>query len=801
METKLKGFVEEIVFQNEESGFVVLVIECEGVYWHARGVMPYVHPGEHVMLTGRFVEHPTYGLQFEAIHCEALLPTTREDLERYLGSGMIRGIGPAMATKLVDAFGEDVFDILSYSPDRLLEIQGIGRKKLEEIIVSYREQFESREIIIQLQKFGLSANMALKVYRILGPEAVNVTQNNPYQLAELVEGIGFKLADVIAGRMGIDPGAPSRLRSGLHYLLMERSASGHTYLLRGELIDSASELLEVTEAPLETALDEMVLSGELCLEVLGQESEAPSYGVYLPLLYMAETRVARFVAEMSAEAAPKLIVDTDGEIDRIERQLGISFSELQRDAVRAGVQETIAVITGGPGTGKTTIINGLIRIFESVDMKVTLAAPTGRAAKRMTEATNREARTIHRLLEYTYSDDKDYLSFQRNEERPLETDVLILDEVSMIDIQLMQHLSRAILPGTRLILVGDSDQLPSVGPGNVLRDIIDSGAVPVIRLTEIFRQSERSMIAVNAHRINSGEYPLINDRDKDFFLVSARQQEDIASRIGDLVKRRLPEYYGVDPIKDIQILTPVKNSKVGTKHLNQMLQQILNGDEKKPSKKFGDRLFRVGDKIMQIKNNYLMKWTTPEDLEGEGVFNGDVGYVEEILEIERKLLIRFDDDRLSKYEFSQLEEIVHAFAVTVHKSQGSEYPIVVVPITWFPPMLMTRNILYTAVTRAKKIVVLVGDEKYLKLMVDRTDVDRRRTALSWRILNHTQLFATTTSKGLKGNYNNNEFQESMALQVSDQEDPAGIDFFGSLSLENDVSEEPSAAPIRKKKSI
>ncbi|MDO9592565.1 MAG: ATP-dependent RecD-like DNA helicase [Erysipelotrichaceae bacterium] len=708
--------------------------------------MPFVHPGEHVELTGRFVEHPSYGMQFEAVRCESILPTTREDLERYLGSGMIRGIGPAMAGKLIDAFGENVFDVLSYNPDRLLDIPGIGRKKLEEIVSSYREQFESREIVMQLQKHGLTANMALKVYRILGPEAVAVTQENPYQLAELVDGIGFKLADVIAKRMGIDPDAPARLRSGLHYLLTDRASAGHTYLLREELLSHAAEMLDVNPEPLESALDEMLLAGDLSMEALEPDAEKENFAVYLPALYMAETRVARFVSEMRAESTPKLVVDIDGEIDRIESQLGISFSDLQRNAVRSGVQEMLVVITGGPGTGKTTIINGLIRIFEAADMKVTLAAPTGRAAKRMTEATSREARTIHRLLEYTYSDDNNFLSFQRNEEKPLETDVLILDEVSMIDIQLMQYLSRAIMPGTRLILVGDADQLPSVGPGNVLRDIIDSGAVPVIRLTEIFRQSERSMIAMNAHRINRGEYPLINDRDKDFFLVTARQQDDIASRISDLVNRRLPEYYGVDAIRDIQILTPVKNSKVGTKYLNQMLQQILNGDERKPSKKFGDRLFRVGDKIMQIKNNYLMKWTTLGDLEGEGVFNGDMGFVESIMEAERQVVIRFDDERLARYDFNQLEEIVHAYAVTVHKSQGSEYPIVVLPVTWFPPMLMTRNILYTAVTRAKKIVVLVGDEKYLKLMVDRTDVDRRRTALDWRIRHHSGLFEAVGAK-------------------------------------------------------
>lgn len=742
----LSGFVEEIVYRNDENGFTVMVVDCEGIYWHAKGIMPYVREGEQVVLTGRFVDHPTYGMQFDAKQCEATLPATETDLLRYLGSGMIRGIGPSMAAKLIEAFGEEIFDIMSYNPDRLLAVPGIGRKKLEEIILSYREQFESRDVILQLQKLGLSAQMSLKVYQILGADTVSLIHRNPYQLAELVDGFGFRHADALARRMGLDPGSPERIRGGLHYVLVDSASQGHTFIQSTGLGTQVAELLGVPADAVLKVLGEMVLKGELYLEADSEDLEVMKDSVYLPSLYMAESRVARFIAEMIGTPVGKVKVDLDDEIDKIEMRLGIAFSELQRQAVKAGVDEKLAVITGGPGTGKTTIINGLIRIFESAGMSIALAAPTGRAAKRMTEATKREAKTIHRLLEYTFSEDKEFLSFQRNEESPLEADVLILDEVSMIDIILMQHLAKAIKTETRLILVGDADQLPSVGPGNVLRDVIDSGRVPVIRLTEIFRQSERSMIAINAHRINHGEYPLLNDREKDFFLVSARQQDDICSLIVDLVKRRLPEYYGVDAIKDIQILTPVKNSRVGTKALNELLQQALNGDEDKPHKKIGDRVFKVGDKVMQIKNNYSMKWVTDDAMEGDGVFNGDMGFIETILESERKMVIRFDDDKIAHYDYNQLEEVVHAYAVTIHKSQGSEYPIVVMPVTWFPPMLMSRNILYTAVTRAKKIVVLVGDEKYMKLMVDRTDVSQRNTALNWRISRQAEFIETMGEK-------------------------------------------------------
>jgi exodeoxyribonuclease V alpha subunit len=742
----LSGFVEEIVYRNDENGFTVMVVDCEGIYWHAKGIMPYVREGEQVVLTGRFVDHPTYGMQFDAKQCEATLPATETDLLRYLGSGMIRGIGPSMAAKLIEAFGEEIFDIMSYNPDKLLAIPGIGRKKLEEIILSYREQFESRDVILQLQKLGLTAQMSLKVYQILGVDAVSLVHRNPYQLAELVDGFGFRHADALARRMGLDQGSPERIRGGLHYVLVDSASQGHTFIQSAGLGTQVSELLNVPADAVLKVLGEMVLKGELYLEADTEDLEEMKDSVYLPTLYMAESRVARFIAEMIGSPVGKVKVDLDDEIDKIEMRLGIAFSELQRQAVKAGVDEKLAVITGGPGTGKTTIINGLIRIFESAGMSVALAAPTGRAAKRMTEATKREAKTIHRLLEYTFSEDKEFLSFQRNEDSPLEADVLILDEVSMIDIILMQHLAKAIKPETRLILVGDADQLPSVGPGNVLRDIIDSSRVPVIRLTEIFRQSERSMIAINAHRINHGEYPLLNDRDKDFFLVNARQQDDICSLIVDLVKRRLPEYYGVDAIKDIQILTPVKNSRVGTKALNELLQQALNGSEDKPHKKIGDRVFKVGDKVMQIKNNYNMKWVTDDAMEGDGVFNGDMGFIETILESERKIVIRFDDDKIAHYEYNQLEEVVHAYAVTIHKSQGSEYPIVVMPVTWFPPMLMSRNILYTAVTRAKKIVVLVGDEKYMKMMVDRTDVSQRNTALSWKISRQAEFIETMGNK-------------------------------------------------------
>ena len=665
---------------------------------------------------------------------------------RYLGSGLIRGIGPAMAEKLVEAFGEETFDVLSYQPERLLAIPGIGRKKLEDIVLSYREQFESRDVILQLQKLGLTAQMSLKVYRLLGPEAVAMIRQNPYQLAELVEGFGFRHADALARQMGLDPGSPERIRGGLHYVLTDSAGMGHTYVQSQELATRTSELLAVDREQILKVLGELILRGEFYLEAFSEPIEAHKEAVYLPLLHRAESLSARFIAEMTGAPTDEILVDPDEEIDRIESRLGIAFSALQRQAVKAGIAEKIAVITGGPGTGKTTIINGLIRIFESAGKSVALAAPTGRAAKRMTEATDREAKTIHRLLEYAFSEDSDFLSFQRNEENPLEAEVIILDEASMIDIILMQHLAAAIKPSARLIMVGDADQLPSVGPGNVLRDIIESGCVPVIRLTEIFRQSERSMIAVNAHRINHGEYPLLNSRDKDFFLVTARQQEEITAVMVDLVKRRLPEYYGVDPIRDIQILTPVKNSKVGTKALNEALQTALNGESATPYKKIGERLFKVGDKVMQIKNNYSMKWVTDGAMEGDGVFNGDMGFVEAILDGERKMVIRFDEDKTATYEYTQLEEITHAYAVTIHKSQGSEYPIVVMPVTWFPPMLMSRNILYTAVTRAKKIVVLVGDEKYMKLMVDRTDVSRRSTALSWKICQQASVIRREAKK-------------------------------------------------------
>ena len=742
----ISGFVEEIVFRNDDNGFTVMVVDCDGVFWHAKGIMPYAREGERVLLTGRFTEHPVYGLQFDVRQCETALPTTQSDLVRYLGSGLIRGIGPAMAEKLVEAFGEETFDVLSYQPERLLSIPGIGRKKLEDIVLSYREQFESRDVILQLQKLGLTAQMSLKVYRLLGPEAVAMIRQNPYQLAELVEGFGFRHADALARQMGLDPGSPERIRGGLHYVLTDSAGMGHTFVHSQELATRTSELLAVDQEQVLKVLGELILRGEFYLEAFSEPIEAHKEAVYLPMLHRAESLSARFIAEMTGAPTDEILVDPDEEIDRIESRLGIAFSDLQRQAVKAGIAEKIAVITGGPGTGKTTIINGLIRIFESAGKSVALAAPTGRAAKRMTEATDREAKTIHRLLEYAFSEDSDFLSFQRNEENPLEAEVIILDEASMIDIILMQHLAAAIKPSARLIMVGDADQLPSVGPGNVLRDIIESGCVPVIRLTEIFRQSERSMIAVNAHRINHGEYPLLNSRDKDFFLVSARQQEEITAVMVDLVKRRLPEYYGVDPIRDIQILTPVKNSKVGTKALNEALQSALNGASATPYKKIGERLFKVGDKVMQIKNNYSMKWVTDGAMEGEGVFNGDMGFVEAILDAERKMVIRFDEDKTATYEYTQLEEITHAYAVTIHKSQGSEYPIIVMPVTWFPPMLMSRNILYTAVTRAKKIVVLVGDEKYMKLMVDRTDVSRRSTALSWKICQQASVIRREAKK-------------------------------------------------------
>ena len=728
MET-IKGKVEEIVFKNDENGFIIAVIESDDEFIYIKGYMPYLQEGEMAAFHGTFKSHAVYGEQFEVSHWEAILPTEEADIRHYLASGLIKGIGPAMAERIVDAFGTDTFDVIQMAPRRLLEISGIGEKKLEEIVEAFSEQVGARDVIIFLQKFGLTTNQAVKVFKQLGAGAKQVISENPYELASLIDGFGFKMADAIAKRNGIDPRSGYRVACGILYTLSQQSNKGHVYTPTSVLVQESAEVLAVEAELIQKELYEMALMGAVIVETLETEE-----AVYLPYLHYAESKVAKYVRTKLEENPIEIRFGINEALDEIESLRGIKLAPMQRQALEASVHEPMAVITGGPGTGKTTIINGLIHIFEAAGLKLVLAAPTGRAAKRMTEATQREAKTIHRLLEYNYSEEEAVLTFNKNEHQPLEVDVVIVDEVSMIDMVLMMHLTNAIMPKTRLILVGDADQLPSVGPGNVLRDLILSEGPVVTRLDQIFRQDERSAIALNAHKINTGDMPVVNEKDKDFFLVQGRSQAEIVQSIRNLCLKRLPDYYGVDPIKDIQVLSPVKNSNVGTHRLNQVLQEALNplGTSGK-EKTFGDRTFRTGDKVMQIKNNYTAKWKTFDGAEGEGVFNGDIGYVSDIDEKHRQLHVLYDDEKTVKYEYSQLEELVHAYAVTVHKSQGSEFPVIIMPVTWCVPMLMTRNILYTAITRAKRLVVLVGEEKYMRDYINNVDGGYRYSALEKRI--------------------------------------------------------------------
>jgi exodeoxyribonuclease V alpha subunit len=728
MET-IKGKVEEIVFKNDENGFVIAVIESDNEYIYIKGYMPYLQEGEMASFNGVFKSHSVYGEQFEVSHWEVILPTEEGDIRHYLASGLIKGIGPAMAERIVDAFGEDTFDVIQMAPRRLLEIQGIGEKKLEEIIEAFSEQVGARDVIIFLQKFGLTTNQAVKVFKKLGASAKQVISENPYELASHIDGFGFKMADTIAKRNGIDPRSGYRIACGLLYALAQQANKGHVYVPVGILVKESVDVLAVEAELIQKELYEMTLLGAVVIESFDGEDV-----VYLPYLHYAESKVAKYVMAKLEESPIVIKFDITEAIDEIEEIRGIQLAPMQRQALEASVHEPMAIITGGPGTGKTTIINGLIHIFEKAGLKLVLAAPTGRAAKRMTEATQREAKTIHRVLEYNYSEEEAVLTFNKNEHQPLEVDVVIVDEVSMIDMVLMMHLTNAIMPKTRFILVGDADQLPSVGPGHGLRDLILRDGPVVTRLDQIFRQDERSAIAYNAHKINHGEMPLLNEKDKDFFLIQGRSQAEIVQAIRNLCMKRLPDYYGVDPIKDIQVLSPVKNSNIGTHRLNQVLQESLNPLSSGGKEKLmGERIFRTGDKVMQIKNNYTAKWKTLVGAEGDGVFNGDIGYISEIDERQRQIHVLYDDEKVVRYEFSQLDELVHAYAVTVHKSQGSEFPVIIMPMTWCVPMLMTRNILYTAITRAKRLVVLVGEEKYLKSFIENMDGGHRYSALEKRI--------------------------------------------------------------------
>lgn len=726
---KLEGMISEIVFKNEDNGYTIAHLVNENDEIVVVGCMPTLAIGESIEVEGKWVNHKVYGTQFEVNSFMPVTPSSLEGIYVYLSSGMIHGIGEKMAKRIIDKFGVDTLEVIQNSPEKLQEVEGIGSKKVKQIVKSYEEDRELRNIIIQLSPFGITPNYCLKIYKKYKSSAIDVINKNPYQLAEDIRGIGFKVADSIANKIGIDKNSKDRICQGILYTLNKSLSNGHTYLPEHVLIQDSEKLLELSGEIIKECVMMLVYNQKIHIEKVNNENL-----IYLMPYYLAENGVCSQIVKLSQYEFEDLKIDIDNEINVLEENKKIKLAEKQILAVRESVNSGVLIITGGPGTGKTTTINAIIDIFENNGKSVTLAAPTGRAAKRMSETSNKEAKTIHRLLEMGFSTDDD-LTFFKDEEDPINSDVIIVDEVSMVDIILMYNLLRAIKLGTRVILVGDSDQLPSVGAGNVLKDMISSNIINVVKLNEIFRQAQESMIIVNAHKINNGEPLYLNTKGKDFFFIRKSTNEEILNEIIGLVNERLPKFYKVDKLKDIQVLSSMRKGELGVTNLNIELQKYLNKKEKfKVEESFSKRLFRVGDKVMQVKNNYTKKWETEDQKEsGEGIYNGDIGYVYHIDKDKKTIYVLFDQTKIVSYLYDELDEIDHSFCTTIHKSQGSEFPVVVLPITWAPPMLLSRNLLYTAVTRAKKLVVLVGDVKYLEYMIKNNRVNQRYSNLGYKL--------------------------------------------------------------------
>lgn len=721
----LTGVVEDIVYYNDDNGYAVCYVQTGAEYITVVGYMPCIAEGESVSVTGSWTFHAEYGAQFKANYYEKNMPKEKAEILKYLASGVIKGVRRATAEKIVEYFGEQALEIIAKSPHDLSKITGISKNKAIEIGKSYSEQLGVRDVVIFLQKYGVSPNYAVKVYKRYGTASVDIIKNNPYVLAEEVYGIGFKTADKIAMSIGVLENSITRIEAATSFGLWEAAMNGHTYLPRKILAQNICNLINVDEGEADNAISSMLFSNKLV-----NENYPNLEVIYQPAMFFAEVYVAKRLLNISNITFIQNEMNADEIIEQVEKEQNILLASQQKQAVYGALQNGVMVITGGPGTGKTTIINTIIKVMEHLGKNIMLAAPTGRAAKRMTEMCGLEAKTIHRLLEVGFSEEEDGMSFARNEQNPLDCDILIVDEMSMVDTILMNSMLKAVKSGTRLIMVGDSDQLPSVGAGDVLRDIIASGNVPVVQLTEIFRQAKESMIVVNAHKINHGEYPILNKKDSDFFIVQRDNAQDIVSSIVDLCKTRLPNTYGYDSKTQIQILTPTRKGVTGVNTLNEKLQSALNPpSHNKKEKQFKNILFREGDKVMQLKNNYTIVWKkVSNEGDGVGVFNGDVGFIDTIDHSDQTVKIIFDD-RVSIYDFSQLDEVDLAYAVTVHKSQGSEFEVVIMPMYPCAPMLQNRNLLYTAVTRAKKLVVLVGRDSVIQVMVDNISEQRRYSGL------------------------------------------------------------------------
>jgi len=723
----LSGSIESIVYQNDENGYTVCHIDADGEDYIAVGIMPYANVGEYVTLKGKFVVHPTYGEQFKVEFFEKKLPTNAKSIQQYLSSGVIKGIGPKTAARIVQEFGDDTFDIIENSPHLLAEIKGITMKRAEDISAQFKEQFGSRAVMMFFQNFFGTA-LSNTIYKKLGPSAVEQVHENPYILCNTIDGIGFERADKIAASIGYSHNSQYRIEAAVKYILNYNSSSnGHVYLPRLKLTEAVSKLIDVPEQDIESAITDMETTGQI---VIAKHDE-----VYLQSSYNAEKYCALKLSMLSKINLLSTVDNIDGIIKFTEDEEGITYAPLQREAIKNAITNAVSVITGGPGTGKTTIIKAILRIFDRLGLKVSLAAPTGRAAKRMSEANSVEAKTIHRLLEIEFSSEsgEETMRFFRNENNLLESDVIIIDEASMIDIFLLTALLKAIKPGARLVLIGDSDQLPSVGAGNVLNDIIESGRFAVCSLSQIFRQAKESLIILNAHRINKGDFPDLDCKNGDFFFLSRSDASSAVKTISDLISTRLPKTYGEDIREKIQVITSMRKGTSGTYALNAMLQSVLNPPSPDVNEhKTRDIVFREGDKVIQIRNNYDIDWyknnALGNDIEGMGIFNGDIGIIEEIDTEDEYLQINFDG-RIAKYTFDMCEEIEHAYAITVHKSQGSEYPVVIMPVCAGAPMLQTRNLLYTAITRAQSMVILVGSREVVERMVENDKHSERYTGL------------------------------------------------------------------------
>lgn len=731
----MTGYVDHIVFRNDENGYTVFNLENDDGELTCVGSFNFINEGELLELQGDYVNHSVYGNQFKVVSAQLKEPEDLVSIERYLGSGAVKGVGAALAARIVRRFREDTFRIIDEEPERLSEIKGISERKAREIAVQVEEKKDLRKAMIFLQKYGISTKLAAKIYKYYGMKVYKVLEENPYQLADKIEGIGFRTADEIASRIGIHTDSDYRIKSGIFYTLQQAAGEGHIYLPQDVLLKRAGALLEVEIHDIEKYVM------DLCIErkTVMKETEDGEIRVYPAHYYYLELNTAKMLHDLDIDCnMPEDMMER--RLKAVEEKEQIELDPMQHRAVIESIKHGLLVLTGGPGTGKTTTINTMIRFFDSEGMSILLAAPTGRAAKRMTEATGYEAQTIHRLLEVSGNPETEgnVNGFGRNRENPLETDVIIIDEMSMVDLNLMHALLSATVPGTRLVLVGDVDQLPSVGPGSVLKDIIRSECFPVVRLTRIFRQAGESDIVVNAHKINSGEPVVLDNKSRDFFFLKRRDANVIISVIITLIQKKLPRYVEASP-NEIQVMTPTRKGLLGVERLNQILQRYLNPAEPgKTETEINGRLFRTGDKVMQIKNNYQIEWevSTRYGLtvdRGNGVFNGDMGVITEIDPYTESLEVEFDEGRKVKYSFEMTEELELAYAITVHKSQGSEYPAVILLLLPGPRLLYNRNLLYTAVTRAKRCLTIVGSDVTFQEMIQNKSEQERYTSLAERI--------------------------------------------------------------------